>query len=219
MGSVGIVFGTPQYEPVTGTLRDWERYIRQGNNSDIEHAALFSQTGEPIIGYKGDEHSVTLDKEHITNSQGGILTHIHPDNDFGGTLSMQDLSMFANSDLSELRAISEQGQLYSISAMRGLDREGLARWVKTNRKLMQKNFAKSYKSAYKSATTPLKSGPNAGKIKLVNRRTGKTIYRNPMTPEQAARYARQYSVGAFDRMYQKNLAQFGVKYTSKKSGV
>lgn len=219
MGASGILFGDPNFEPIRGTLQEWESYTRQGNDSQVEHAALFSANGEPIVGYGGDEHSVAVDKQHITNSQGGILTHIHPNNDFGGTLSMQDVWLFANSDLSELRAVSEQGQVYSIKANNNLDRDKLKKWVNTNKKLMQKNFVSSYKSALKQATTPLKSGPHKGQIKLVNRRTGKVVYRQPMTPEQAARYARQYSVGAFDRMYKKNLSKFGVTYTSTKAGV
>lgn len=202
--------------PVTGSLTEWERSTRNGEDSNFEQIAFFTKEGDPITGFMGSRHSVAFDPKYADN--GNIATHNHPDNDFGGTLSMQDLKVFANTGLSELRAFSEQGQLYSIKAGNNLDRAGLKKWINTNQKLMQKNFEKSYDSAYKQATTPLKSGEHKGQVKLVNRRTGKVTYRDPMTPSQATRYARQYSVGAFERTYKKNLARFGVTYTSTKAG-
>ena len=217
MGSSGILLGGSFKQiPVTGTLEDWEKSTREGRDKTTETATFFTQSGEPITGFMGDEHSVHIDPKYLQVS-GGVLTHNHPDNDFGGTLSMQDIKIFADSQLSEIRAYTEQGQAYSLKVGKNADRDALKRWVKTNQKLMQQNFARSYKSAYKQATTPLKSGPHKGQIKLVNRRTGKIVYRQPMTDAQATRYARQYSVGAFDRMYQKNLSKFGFTYTATKA--
>lgn len=217
MGSSGILTSGPFNQiPVTGDLEEWEKSTRSGTDRATETATFFTASGEPVTGFTGDEHSVHVDPRYL-KIDGGIMTHNHPDNDFGGTLSMQDLKVFANSNLSEVRAYSEQGYSYSVKAGRNADKDALKRWVSTNQKLMQKNFVNSYKSAYKQATTPLKSGPHKGQVKLVNRRTGKVVYRQPMTQEQAARYARQYSVGAFDRMYQKNLSKFGFTYTSTKA--
>lgn len=217
MGASGILLGGPfQQIPVRGNLGENESYTRGGADSKTESAIFFNAQGEPITGFAGDEHSVHIDPRYL-QTPGGVMTHNHPDNDFGGTLSMQDLKVFANSQLGEIRAISEQGNVYSLKAGPNADRAGLARWVKAEQKLMQRNFQRSYDSAYRQATTPLKSGPNKGKVKLVNRRTGKVTYREPMTEAQAVRFARQYSVGAFDRMYKKNLGQFGFTYTSTKA--
>ena len=217
MGSSGILTSGPFNQiPVTGTLEDWEKSTRAGQDRKTETATFFTMSGEPITGFGGDEHSVHVDPRYL-QVDGGILTHNHPDNDFGGTLSMQDVKVFAKSNLSEIRAYSEQGYSYSLKAGKNADKDALLRWVKVNQKQMQKNFIRSYESAYKQATTPLKSGPHAGQVKLVNRRTGKVVYRQPMTDAQAVRYARQYSVGAFDRMYQKNLSKFGFTYTSTKA--
>ena len=224
MGSRGLegtlVIGGPvNLEPITGTLDMWESGIRQGMLANLqqEHGALFTADGEPVIGYGGDEHTIHLD-DRVLNLEGGTFTHYHPDPNFGGTLSMADLGVLAQSKLGELRAVSSTGQLYSVKAGQNADREGLARWIKMNRKLAQRNFEKSYDAALKAATTPLKSGPHKGQVKLVNRQTGKVIYRNPMTPQQAATYARQFSTGMFDRMYQKALTNFGFTYTATKAG-
>lgn len=218
-GGGGIILGGKSVRPIpiTGTLTQWESPTRRGVDQNREFAAFFDSDGNPVIGFEGSRHSVAVNPRYL-DVEGGVMTHNHPDNDFGGTLSMQDLKVFAKSKLSELRAHSEQGQLYSVKASENADRAGLLKWVNTNQKLMQQNFERSYDSAYKQATTPLKSGAHKGQIKLTNRRTGKVIYRQPMTPAQATRYARQYSVGQFDRTYKKNLAKFGITYTSTKAG-
>ena len=217
MGASGILIGGDfRHIPVTSSLKENELYTRSGADSKVESAIFFNAQGEPITGFIGDAHSVHIDPRYL-DIPGGIMTHNHPDNDFGGTLSMQDLKVFSKSQLGEIRAISEQGQAYSVKAGPNADRKALERWVNQYQKIMQSNFKRSYDSAYKQATTPLKSGPHKGEIKLVNRRTGKVVYRQPMSDAQAARYARQYSVGAFDRMYQKNLKQFGFEYKSTKS--
>ena len=221
MGSSGVVVarnaGSVQFEPLSGGVRDWENTLRRGEVApDIEHGALFDRDGNPIVGYRGEPHSVAIDQRVLQSD--GTFTHYHPDRSFGGTLSMQDLKVFARSNLNELRAVSGQGQLYSIKAGADVDRQGLAKWVRANQKLAQRNFESSYRSALKQATTPLKTGPHKGQIKLVNRTTGKVTYRDPMTPQQAMRYARQYSVGMFDRMYSKALSKYGVTYTATKGG-
>ena len=217
-GSKGIlVGGVVKMEPLSGGVGDFENYLRQGGgNVDVEHGALYDENGEPIVGYLGEEHSVNVDGR-VTKTENGTFTHFHPNNDFGGTLSMQDLKVFAKSKLKEVRAVSRQGYLYKIEANKNADRDGLRKWINKNQKLAQKNFESAYNGAIKAATTPLKSGPNKGKVKLVNKSTGKVVYRNPMTPEQAQKFARKYSVQMFERMYNKALSKYGVKYTGTKS--
>lgn len=207
--------------PITQGLREWEARSRREaergvGQGKVETAAIFDSNGNPVTAYLGDRHSVAFEPRML-NVQGATFTHLHPDNNFGGTLSLQDLKVFARSQWSELRASSKQGQLYSIKAGNNVNREGLRKWINSNEKLLQKNFSNSYKSALKNATTVLKSGPNKGKVKL-NQPNGTVKYVNPMTKEQVASYARQYSVGLFDRAYRKNLAKFGITYTSTKAG-
>ena len=223
MGATGVYIPRPgsrakiKREPIKGTMSQWENSIRRGDTSaNVEHAAIYDENGEPIVGFKGDRHSVALGQE--VNTPNATLTHYHPDKSFGGTLSMQDLKVFATTDLKEMRAVSSQGQLYSIKANANVDRKGLAKWIRANQKLAQRNFNSSYKSALKQATTPLKSGPHKGQIKLVNRVTGKVTYREPMTKQQAINYARTYAVGMFDRMYGKALSRYGIDYTATKAG-
>ena len=218
MGATGIVIGGEvKMQPITGKIGDFENTLRKNELlKNNEYGALYNENGEPIIGYIGDKHSVNVDSR-VLNSENGSFTHYHPDKDFGGTLSMQDLKVFAMSKLKELRAVSSQGYLYKIESGKNVDRAGLKKWVSKNQSLAQKNFESAHKAALKAAVTPLKSGPHKGKVKLVNKKTGKAVYRNPMTPEQAAKYARKYSVQMFDRMYSKALKKFGVKYTATKS--
>ena len=220
MGASGIVVTNDKsklkLEPIKGDVGEWENTLRKGETTlDVEHGALFDADGNPIVGYGGDKHTTPVDNRVLTVPD-GLFTHYHPDKAFGGTLSMADLKVFAQSKLSELRAVTSQGYLYSIKAGKDVDRAKLEKWVNKNQKLAQKNFEASYKSALKKATTPLKSGPNKGKVKLTNPSTGKTIYRKPMTPKQAENFARKYSVQMFDRMYKKNLSKLGVKYTATK---
>ena len=227
MGATGIVIARGgaggkrakiKYEPLAGRIGEFENPYRRGDvEHDIEHGALYTETGEPIVGYQGDRHSVAVDRR-VLEVPNATFTHFHPDKSFGGTLSMQDLKVFARSNLKELRAVSNQGQLYSIRSNGNVDRKGLSQWIRSNQKLAQRNFESSYKSALKQATTPLKSGPHKGEIKLVNRNTGAVTYRQPMTPQQAVNYARAYSVGMFDRMYGKALSRYGVTYTATKAG-
>ena len=235
MGSTGLVVprggrlsGKIKREPITGNMSSWENALRRGEvNPDIEHAALYDRQGNPIVGYQGDRHSVPIEQRVLQSD--GTLTHFHPDQSFGGTLSMQDLKVFAQSNLGELRAVTNQGQLYSIRANSNVDRQGLAKWVRSNQRLAQKNFNNSYRRALREATTPLKSGPHKGEVKLTSRQTvrdangnrrevTKVTYRKPMTAQQAINYARTYSVGMFDRMYGKALSRYGVTYTSTRAG-
>ena len=226
MGATGAYIPKPgtkaaraiRREPIKGNINEWENSLRRGDiELDREHAALYDKDGKPIVGFQGDRHSVAIGKE-INNPDGVTMTHYHPDKSFGGTLSMQDIRVFATTPIREIRAVSGQGQLYSLKAGPNVDRAGLAKWVQSNQKLAQKNFNNSYKSALKQATTPLKSGPHKGQIKLTNRVTGKVTYREPMTKQQAINYARTYSVGMFDRMYGKALSRYGVTYTATKAG-
>ena len=229
MGSVGIVAvsgssGELRHLPIQGTLREWEvrtqREAREGiGNGEVETGALFDRNGRPIDAYLGDRHSVRIDvaKLNTPETEGATFTHLHPDSGFGGTLSLTDLKTFSRTNWGELRATSKQGQLYSIRANANADREGLRKWVNSHEKVLNKNFKNSYESSLKRAVTPLKSGPHKGQVKLESP-SGKVTYRAPMTPEQADRYARTYSVGMFERTYKKNLAKFGFTYTSTKGG-
>lgn len=202
--------------PVTGTVRDWENRTK-ANQGKVETAAIFNTKGEPLAAFQGNEHSVPFDAK-LKDVEGATFTHYHPDKNFGGTLSLQDLKVFAGSKWNEIRAYAKTGQLYSLKANNNVNREGLRKWVNSNQKMLQKNFSNSYKSALKNATTPLKSGPHKGQVKL-NLPNGKVKYTEPMTKAQAAAYARQYAVGMFERAYKKNLAKFGVTYTSTKGGI
>ena len=229
-----------QKYPITGSqsIDQWEfRNTSEfkKNNSMVnmlseggknEYAVLADDKGIPYMAYKGERHSVPLDKSAIQSS--GTLTHYHPNPGLGGTLSMQDLKVFAQSNLKGIRAFAQQGQLYSLTAGPNADRKGLLNWVKKNQKLQYDNFAKSYDSAYKNATTTFKDKKGNEYIKIRVRQivdtpqgpkqVTKVVKRAPMTKKQAAAYARQYSVGQYDRMYKKALDKFGFNYVSTKAG-
>lgn len=233
MGSVGMVIGRGQlgsasnpvqHLPITETMREWEvrtqREARQGvGQGEVETGALFDRNGRPIDAYLGTRHSVAIDptKVNVPETEGATFTHLHPDSGFGGSLSLTDLKTFSRTNWGELRATTKQGQLYSIKAGQNADREGLRKWVNSNQRILNRNFRNSYYSSLKRATTVLKSGPHKGQVKLISP-TGKVTYRAPMNAEQADRYARQYSVGMFERTYKKNLAKYGFTYTSTKGG-
>ena len=242
MGSLGKdegihVGGKVNHLPITENLNAWEQRSRQDiergvGRGKVETAALFDKNGKPIDAYVGTEHSVNIDpsKMKTPETAGATFTHVHPNNDFGGSLSLTDLHTFAQTNWGEMRAVSKQGQLYSLKAEPNADREGLRKWVQSKNKMYKKNLSNAYESALKQATTVLKSGPHKGQIKLTTRKnvtdpkTGerKTVtqvtYRKPMTDAQAEKYARTYSVGMLERTYQKNLSKFGFTYKKTKGG-
>jgi len=227
MGSTGVVIargnsGKVKPLPITGRMSQWEtrtaRDAAKGpKKGRVEVAAIYDKDGNPVGAYQGERHSVSM-PDRALQVPGGTLTHLHPNDYFGGTLSITDLKTFSKSQLAEVRAYSKQGQIYSLREGANADKKALLNWARRNEKMIQSNFNRSYESALKQATTPLKSGPHKGQIKLVNKRTGKVTYRQPMTPAQADKYARTYSVGMLDRTYRKNLEKFGFNYTSTKAG-
>ena len=240
MGSLGegvYVGGNVKHLPISEDIRAWEaRSLKEAQegvgHGKVETGALFDKNGNPIDAYLGTEHSVAIDPKKLNapETEGATFTHLHPDDSFGGSLSITDIHTFARSNWGQLRATSKQGQVYSITATENADREGLRKWAQSKAKLYQKNFNNAYDSALKQATTPLKSGAHKGKVKLVTRtnvtdpKTGerktvkKVTYRDPMTPAQADKYARTYAVGMFDRTLAKNLEKFGFKYVKTKGG-
>lgn len=230
MGSLGRdegmqVGGKVTHLPIQESIRQWEarslKEAQQGvGHGKVETGALFDKNGKPIDAYLGERHSVNIDpsKLNAPETEGATFTHLHPDDRFGGTLSMTDIHTFAQSNWGELRATSKQGQMYSIKATENANREGLQKWAQSKAKLYQKNFDKSYKSSLKRAKTVLKSGPHKGQIKLTDPKTGKVTYRPPMTAAQADKYARTFATGMLDRTYAKNLEKFGFKYTKTKGG-
>lgn len=202
-----------------------------GEGDGNEYAVTFDSNGEIVGAYLGNEHSVGIDNNAL-NIPGGVLTHRHPDNKFGGTLSMQDLKVLAKSQLGEIRAFSTQGQVYSVVAGPNADKAKLLSWVNKNQGILNKNFQNSYRSSYRNArgfkidangnrvSTVIKTGKNAGKVKIASGRVnGRTQYKyvNPMTPQQADKYARTYSVGQYERAYRKALSQYGFTYNKTKS--
>lgn len=218
MGSGIHPTSNPNILPITQTIREWERRVQnQGiGGGKVETAAVFDANGNPIGAYIGNRHSVGFRPTDL-DLEGVTFTHFHPDKNFGGTLSMQDLKMFAQSKWKEMRAYTAQGQLYSVRANNDVNREGLSKWIKSHEKILRKNFANSYMSALKNATTVIQSGAHAGKVKL-NQPNGKPKYVEPLTKAQAAAYARTYSVGMFERTYKKNLSKFGITFTKTKGG-
>lgn len=217
--------GNVRHLPITDRIGDWESRTRREasqnvGGGNVEVGALFDKDGNPIDAFLGQRHYVNVDTNKFNNpeTEDATFTHFHPDSKFGGTFSMADISVFATTNWGEMRAYTQQGQVYSIKAGPNADREALGKWAKRNNKLFQRNFNNSFDRALKEATTKLKSGPHAGKVKLTDRKTGRVTYRDPMSPQQADAYARQVAVGMFDRTYKKNLEKFGFTYTKTKSG-
>ena len=107
MGASGIHLSKDyKLEPLAGTEQEWENSIRTGKVSgDVEHGALYTKDGEPIVGYLGEAHSTPVD-HRVFDVEGASFTHYHPDKAFGGTLSMADLKVFSESKLDNLRAVT-----------------------------------------------------------------------------------------------------------------
>ena len=202
------------------TVRDFERAWadERGFKKDIEYAIVYDPKN-PNIGvmYEGNYHGVSVRPEELDKS-GWTVTHYHPGNRFGGTLSMQDVRFFTNSQLGEVRAVTRQGWSYSLKAGPNADRKGFNAWAKRADNVLKKNFARSYDAAAKRAAegrTVMKRSPS-GKIYYTYKRdaNGNIV---KMNSDQAATYARQVSVGLYDRTLQKNAEKYGFTYTKTKS--
>ena len=61
----------------------------------------------------------------------------------------------------------------------------------------------------------IKNKDGSDRVRLIPKT--KIVKRPPMTPAQADKYAREYSVGLYDRTYKKNLEKFGFEYVVKNS--
>lgn len=221
MGSSGLsVASKPvKYFPVGGASsvadyeeKNWtEGFGRKGK----EKAVLFTNSGEPIVGIYGrSSGGMSVPGRYLQD--GNILSHTHPDKNFGGTLSLTDLKTFAKTGLSEIRASDYQGYTYSVKAGPNADKDRLSKWVNSKSAILLKNFRNNYSKSIKRATTPLKSGPNKGKVKLPNANGTGYVYRNPMSKEQAVAYARKSSVNTFDKAYKNALQTMGFTYTVTK---
>lgn len=224
MGSSGIKVSFDSANlrpiPIQGGLREQE-YSRTVQGLDHEQFMLFDRDGNPVKGFDGDRHSVSVDNDTLRIDGNGY--HNHPDPGWGGTLSMTDIGLFARSQMQSLSAIDQQGNTYTIRDKGNGDRAGLAKWVNKNRQLLNKNFQQAYRKQLKQLTTPLKSGPHKGMVKVqVQKRVNgklvtKTSYQKPMTPEQADRVTRQITTGMYERAYAKAFDKYGFTYVTGKT--
>ena len=227
MGGITFSRNSKQF-PISDELKNNDvairREIKKHPELNVDKVGLlFDKNGNPIVGFYGEKGN-TMSTSQINvdpkykNVEGAIFSQTYTDNLFGGTVTPHDLEQLARSKWGGINTSSKQGQMYSVVAGENADRQGLLNFLKSKRKLLNKNFNASFKRSYKSAITPLKSGPNKGKVRLVDSTTGKSVYRDPLTKQQALRYARQYATGLYDRTWEKNLKKFGFTYNATKAG-
>ena len=198
--------------------RDWmNRTGSVFSRGDREYAVVYDpNSGEIPVVYEGDRHSVNV-RPLDTEREGATLTHFHPDRRFGGTLSTQDLRMFTNSQLAEIRAVTSSGQVFGVRAGANANRQGLSNWLRSRNNVLQRNFRQSYTAAMRRALEgrTVRHVSPTGKISWTLRRDSNgNVVR--MNREQALAYARQVSTGAYDRAYRNALERFGFTYYKRK---
>lgn len=84
-----------------------EEYENSILNETIENAYIISSNGE-VFNIKGNEYSIAIPK--WLNTKNAIITHNHPINQTHFSFSADDIRMFLNGKLKELRGIDEKYQ-------------------------------------------------------------------------------------------------------------
>lgn len=229
MGSGGVKLvgekGNVKMFPIAqgkNTVADVEKSWRDGTNGfgnpNVEYAVVYDpNSGEIPVVYQGDAHHVNVRAEE-GEKEGYTLTHFHPDKNFGGTLSTTDIRTLTSTKLGEIRAVTRQGITYGLRAGSNANRAGMNAWAKRSNNILQKNFNNSYASALQRARegrTVRHVSPSGKVTWRYNRDAQGNVIK--MTPAQAAKYARTYSVGMYDRAIRKAAEQYGFTYYKKKN--
>ena len=76
--------------------------------SPVEIGTLYSADGKRIFRQKGDTGCVEFAPSQIRKMRGGVLTHNHPDKDYG-CFSPADIEMLREAHLSEIRCVTPIG--------------------------------------------------------------------------------------------------------------
>src|SRR3990167_3380567 len=77
---------------------------------DVEHGAAFDAIGKRIGTWEGTAKSISISAASILlmrNDGNAVLTHNHPTQGGGGSLSMPDLQFASSANLAEIRAVNE----------------------------------------------------------------------------------------------------------------
>lgn len=174
------------------SLQGIENKIRQLKH---EEAYIFDKNDKLVAGASGGNSSVGI-PNNWGNLDGATVTHGHPVGkyNFGGTLSMADANLMANTKWGEMRAAaSGKGEYnYIMKRTSKSDNSGLKNRIAKDSKNMEKNIADTYKKSYNKAIASGKS-------------------------ESKARHeSAQKAVGLMQSYWRKTLPQYGFVFVTPK---
>jgi len=92
------------------------------DGQEIETAAVFDKDGNIVFQKDGNNRQVSFTKEEAEQMRGNTLTHNHParPGSGGGSFSFDDINLFTNYGLSEIRAIDDN-YTYLITGVKNTD--------------------------------------------------------------------------------------------------
>ena len=112
----------------------------------IENMIVFENTSQPAISaYSGNAHAVSIP---AGNYSGKTLTHNHPNRNWGGTLSRQDIRLLSSTNAKSLRAVGRRGEGgYIITQSRNSNVKGFANRVAKDYNMLESKMIQAGNSA------------------------------------------------------------------------
>lgn len=176
------------------SLQQIEERIRNLNHEEL---FVLDKDGKVVEEYKGEKDSVAFPSDILYKYPNATVTHGHPKSleDFGGTLSLNDVYNMLDSNWKEHRATaSGKGEMnYIMRRTSKSDSIGLKNKISNEEQDIINKFAKKYSDGYNEAN---KQGLK-GKAKK--------------------RYARQKAVGVLNAYYKETFEKYGFEYITRKT--
>lgn len=172
-------------------------------NKEIEEMVLINSNGNVMAAFRGgrtgiDFASSPYAEEIRTQYADAIVIHNHPrgDEDFGGTLTPEDVRLMARGNWAGLSSVSNdpgRGN-YTIKKLPGANSKDLTKAMKANRSAIESAFAEAYGIA---------------RFKAIQ--SGKT-------EAEARRTALKKGTSAYHKWWKTYLKKYGYEYSAWKEG-
>lgn len=192
----------------SGTRKGVDSFERKRRNAKIEYGCLLDAWGDPVgkEEYRGGHGSVSYPLKYVQYAE--TITHIHPRKQgsfsLGGTFSLTDIEMLSYG-IRNLRAAANEG-VYSLRCGSNMDRDGFAKWAKSE---MTRN-----RNNYKAAMKPLNDEITRVGNDFKNGKTNRTEYDKKYSEylKQASDRFNEYVV-ADHNLLLSGQDRFGYEYT------
>lgn len=112
-----------------------------------ETAVVYDKNGKYLFTKRGNERSVNFTKSEVKRMKNGVVTHNHPS---GASFSVADWLLFKKAQLSEVRAIGEDGTYYlrrsESDSLSSVDNDDFEIELRELRKKIKNKYNKLYEN-------------------------------------------------------------------------